>query len=116
MRLSTIAYWAALTLVSAPADAAPGPPPGAHRKAPVAAAAAAPSPVKLWLDVPSAVGLWTMHLSNEGAVPVVVVADARLLRLDVTARGAARARKCELPTDMRPDDDLQRPLVLAPQH
>jgi hypothetical protein len=116
MRLSTIACWVALTLVSASAEAASGTPPRAHRTAPVPSVPQAPSPVKLSLEVPSAVGLWTMHLSNEGAVPVIVVADARLLRLDVTARGAARARKCELPSDMRPEDDLQRPLVLAPQH
>src|SRR5580700_709936 len=116
MRLSTIAWCAALALAPASAGAAAGPAPKARRSATVPAPPPAPSPVKLSLEIPSTVGLWTMHVSNEGTVPVIVVADARLLRLEVTARGAARARKCELPADMRPQDDLQRPLVLAPQH
>jgi hypothetical protein len=70
----------------------------------------------LSFEIPSIAGLWTMHVTNEGDVPVIVVADARLLKLEVTARGAARARTCELPADMRPPDDLQRALVLAPEH
>jgi hypothetical protein len=116
MRLSTIAWLATLTLTSPPAGAAAGATPRAHRNAGTPASPPTPSPVKLSLEIPSTVGLWTMHLSNEGAVPVIVVADARLLRLQITARGAAHARKCELPADMRPQDDLQRPLVLAPRH
>jgi hypothetical protein len=114
MRWSTIAWCTALTLQSAAAGAAAGPAPKPRHRA--GAPAPGPSPVKLSLEIPSTVGLWTMHVTNEGAVPVIVVADARLLRLDITARGASRVRKCELPADMRPQDDLQRPLVLAPQH
>jgi len=115
MRFTTIGLWAALLLASASAGAATGRAPKARHKAPPGAPAA-PSPVKLSLEVPSTVGLWTMHLVNEGEVPVVVVADARLLSLEVTARGAARTRTCGLPADMRPQDDLQRALVLAPEH
>jgi hypothetical protein len=37
-----------------------------------------------------------------------------MLALDVTARGARTAVRCELPDDMRPEGDLERPLVLPP--
>jgi hypothetical protein len=119
MRFTTVGLWAGLLLASASAGAATSPPPSsAGHKAPAAPPATPPPPppVKLSLEIPSTVGLWTMHLTNEGDVPVIVVADARLLRLEVTARGAARARTCDLPADMRPQDDLQRALVLAPEH
>jgi hypothetical protein len=53
-------------------------------------------------------------MTNDGSVPVRVVADARLLGLDVTPRGARKAERCELPPDMRPGDDLDRGLVLPP--
>jgi hypothetical protein len=46
---------------------------------------------------------------------VRVVADARLLDLDVTPRGAQRAVHCELPPDMRPEDAAERLLVLPPK-
>jgi len=118
MRFTTMGLWAVVSLASTSADAATSPAPKARHKVPAAPPAAppAPPPVKLSLQIPSTVGLWTMHLTNEGDVPVIVVADARLLRLEVTARGAARARTCDLPADMRPQDDLQRALVLAPEH
>src|SRR5580700_1992935 len=113
MRFTTLAWWAALSLASASAGAATGEAPRArHKAARAPAAPPPPSRVKLSVDIPSTVGLWTMHVINEGDVPVIVVADARLLRLEVTARGASRARTCELPFDMKPQDDLQRPLVL----
>jgi hypothetical protein len=56
-----------------------------------------------------------MRVTNQGDVPVTIVADARLLALDVTPRSARKAEHCELPGEMRPEDDLSRPLVLPPK-
>jgi hypothetical protein len=57
-----------------------------------------------------------MRVSNEGDVPFRIVADARLLALDVLPRGARESTRCALPGDMRPENDLERPLVLPPGH
>jgi hypothetical protein len=70
--------------------------------------------LSLVIDAPTARGTWTMRLTNDGEVPVSVAADARLLRLEVTARGAKTAR-CELPADMRPADATERALVVPPK-
>jgi hypothetical protein len=59
-------------------------------------------------------GPWRMRVTNDGDVPVTLVADARLLALDVTPRSARKAEHCELPAEMRPQDDLGRPLVVPP--
>jgi hypothetical protein len=55
-----------------------------------------------------------MRVTNDGDVPVLLSADARLLSLDVTARGAHAHLRCELPADMRPTDELESALVLPP--
>jgi hypothetical protein len=68
--------------------------------------------VKLVIDAPTLHGAWTMRVTNDGDVPVLLAADARLLSLDVTPRGESKSVHCELPLDMRPDDDLDRSLVL----
>jgi hypothetical protein len=85
---------------------------------PVSGAAPAPKPesdVKLSLSTPTTHGTWTMRVTNDGDVPVRLAADARVLSLDVTPRGARRPVRCGLPEDMRPQDgDLDRPLVLPP--
>ena len=74
-----------------------------------------PTPaVKLTLDAPTPRGTWTMRVTNEGDIPLRLVADARLLVLEVTPRGATKPVRCELPADMRPGDDMERPLVLPP--
>jgi len=73
-----------------------------------------PPAVKLALEAPTTRGPWTMRVANEGAVPVLIVADARLLSLDVEPRGARAPTRCELPADMRPVGDLQRALVVPP--
>jgi hypothetical protein len=74
-----------------------------------------PTPhVTLTLDAQTPRGTWTMRVTNDGDVPVRLVADARLLTLEVTPRSAARALRCELPADMRPSDDMDRALVLPP--
>lgn len=89
---------------------------GPARPAAKAETAAAPAAdIKLTLEASTPRGVWTMRVTNEGDVPVTLVADARLLALDVTPRDARKPEHCELPADMRPDDDLGRPLVLPPK-
>jgi hypothetical protein len=74
-----------------------------------------PSPrLALSLETPTTRGTWTMRLKNEGDAPVRIVADARLLTLEVTPRGARAPVRCELPDDMRPAGDLDRILVVPP--
>ncbi|MGO9836402.1 MAG: hypothetical protein ACLP1X_19550 [Polyangiaceae bacterium] len=70
--------------------------------------------VTLRIEAPTTRGTWSMRLANEGDVPVRIVADARLLALEVVPRGARNALHCELPADMKPENDLERPLVLPP--
>jgi hypothetical protein len=94
------------------AHAAEGP---ARAAAKVETPAAPPADIKLTLEASTPRGVWTMRVTNEGDVPVTLVADARLLSLDVTPRDARKPEHCELPADMRPDDDLGRPLVLPPK-
>ena len=53
-----------------------------------------------------------MRVTNDGSVPVRIVADARFLSLELTRRGEKRAERCELPVAMRPDDWTDRSLVL----
>lgn len=115
----------ALALVAALVTALAATP--AHAAKP-AAAPALPAP-QITLDVePSASAsdpLWTLRVKNTGALPLRLVTDPRLLRLELppsapaapsTARGKPakpRAVVCALPTDGRPagDGDAQ---VLAP--
>jgi hypothetical protein len=75
---------------------------------------ALPANVALSLDTPSTRGAWKMRVTNRGDLPVILAADARLLSLDITPRSARSVEHCQLPQDMRPQDDLQRPLVLPP--
>ncbi len=70
--------------------------------------------VELTLVAPSARGPWTMRLSNTGDVPMTVVADPRLLELDVVPRGARGPVRCQLPWSMRPVDELERAVLLPP--
>jgi hypothetical protein len=71
-----------------------------------------PPVVRLTVTAPTTRGPWRMQVKNEGDGPVRIVADARLLALDVSPRSARSATHCELPADMRPDGDLGRGLVL----
>jgi hypothetical protein len=64
------------------------------------------------IETPTTRGAWTLRVVNDGKVPVRIVADARLLALDVTPRSARASTRCELPADMRPSDDLDRTLVV----
>jgi hypothetical protein len=70
--------------------------------------------VGLTLDAPTTRARWSMRVTNDGDVPVRIVADARLLALDVTPRSARRPLHCELPGPMRPHDPLERAIVLPP--
>jgi hypothetical protein len=106
---------------SAHAQPVPGPHGAAPPKDRVAPKPKAPEPprpeaeVRLTLDAPTTRGEWTIRMTNDGSVPVRVVADARLIALEVTPRGARKPERCELPPDMRPGDDLDRGLVLPPR-
>jgi hypothetical protein len=71
--------------------------------------------VKLALDAPTTRDRWSVRVTNDGDVPVRIVADARLLTLDVTPRSARQSVHCELPTTMRPEDPLERAIVLPPK-
>ena len=85
------------------------PVPRAHALAPEAK----PSPnLRLTLEAPTTRGRWKMRVVNDGEIPVRVVADARLLNLDVTPRGARSPVRCELPADMRSTSDLERALIV----
>jgi hypothetical protein len=75
----------------------------------------ATAPVTLALDAPATRERWHMRVTNDGDVPVRIVADARWLALDVTPRSARRPLHCELPSPMRPQDPLERALVLPPK-
>jgi hypothetical protein len=101
------------------AGAAPGtqPRPQVRRVVPKAPPASlGPKPdVKLTLDAPTTHGPWTVHVANTGDIPVRLVADARLLTLELTPRGARKPLRCQLPADMRPADDTERTLVLPPK-
>jgi hypothetical protein len=70
--------------------------------------------VKLTIEAPTLHGPWLMRVTNAGEVPLRFVADARLLSLEMTPRSVAKSLKCTLPGDMRPNDDMERPLVLPP--
>jgi hypothetical protein len=74
-----------------------------------------PAPdAKVTIETPATRGPWTLRVFNGGDVPFRLVADARLLALDVVPRSARASTHCELPADMRPSDDLDRTLVVPP--
>jgi hypothetical protein len=103
----------ALVLVAA-ADVGAAPPRGrTNTKEPPAPSAPSPD-VRLAVEAPTTTGPWTMRVTNAGQVPVRLVADARLLVLEVTLRGEAKPVRCQLPADMRPADDMSNGLVLPP--
>jgi hypothetical protein len=73
-----------------------------------------PPRLALSIETPTTRGTWAMRVRNEGDVPVRIVADARLLTLEVTPRGARSPVRCELPDDMRPSGDVDRTLAIPP--
>jgi hypothetical protein len=113
-----VAALAALTAGSVPALAQPSVAvPIPAKGAPKAALSPGlePANVSLALETPTTHGAWRMLVTNDGDVPVTIVADARLVSLEVTPRGSHTAERCQLPQEMRPQDDLGRALVLPPK-
>jgi hypothetical protein len=47
---------------------------------------------------------WIIAVSNDGNAPTVLVADTRLLWLDVTVPGAKKSTQCRLPVDLLPKE------------
>lgn len=79
----------------------------------------APSPseaprLTLSVSADRAAGPWTVRVKNEGAEPVRLAADSRLLSFEVMAPGAKKPVRCALPADARPSSDRERELVLLP--
>ena len=76
----------------------------------------APAPVppsmKLSLAVAPFPQLWTVRVENTGELPLRLLADARLVTLDVLANGAKASVTCTLPSTMRPSGDSERGLVV----
>ncbi len=110
-------------IATLPAAAAlPAKPPAAPPKKVVRRAPPRPEPpplpppsLKLTITAPAPTApAWTMRIENLDAVPVRIVADARLLSFEVTPP-EGKAVRCTLPSDMRPSDDLDRGLVLPPK-
>ncbi len=104
-----------------------------NARSPEAAGPTPPAPsLTLTITAPAPGAPWTMRIANTGSVPLKVIADARLLSLDVTPppsatetpgtagrrtlalRAVARAVACVLPADMRPTRDDDRTLVVPP--
>jgi len=118
-----LASWLVLSLLTVPSLASPDDSSARGSKAPRAAhppqfpapdARATPD-LKLVIDARTTRGPWTMRLTNEGEIPVRIAADASLLTLEVTPRGARLPIRCDLPDDMRPTTDRERALVVPPK-
>ena len=86
--------------------------PPARVKAIVAPPPPPPASVSLTIEAPAPQSPWKMRVENTGAVPLRIVADARLLSFEITPLGAKKAVRCVLPADMRPHGDLDRALVV----
>jgi hypothetical protein len=111
-RIHPIAALAAALLCAATAQAEPtdtGTPPAAARPGKKSAPEALPEPaLRLRVVAPSAKGLWTLHLENEGDRWLRVPADLRLLRLsvesgDTMAKRPAKPALCATPAGLRSD-------------
>lgn len=115
-----------------PADAPTAPATSTPKgKAPPAPALPEPM-VRLWIRAPSPDGPWALRIDNEGASPVRIPADIRLLRFEVDngegfvaptgpgeakrpARRPSKPMTCKLPEPLRPTTFPDRSaLLLAP--
>ncbi len=77
--------------------------------------APAPTPPSVTVEIVAsepATG-WSMRLTNTGLEAVRVVADARLLSLEITPPGGGPVARCVLPAEMRPVTDTGRTIVLV---
>ncbi len=93
----------AFAVLAAPA-AKPAPPPVPQRP---------PPKVDVTLTATTPTSGWAVKLTNSGSVPVRIVADARLLELEITAPTGGTKTRCTLPVDMVPGSDMERGLVLV---
>ncbi|MFO0676697.1 MAG: hypothetical protein U0169_09190 [Polyangiaceae bacterium] len=74
-----------------------------------------PTSVSFGVDVGKAGAPWTLHVTNTGTAPVFVLADARLVRLELQpAAPKSKASQCILPSDALPSPVDERELVLPP--
>lgn len=73
-----------------------------------------PAPPLVLTVAPGAAGApWKIKIENTGEVPIRIVADPRLLELEVTPPGdKAKPVRCTLPDDARPATDEGRELVV----
>lgn len=69
--------------------------------------------VTLTLSADFADAGWQMQIKNTGNVPLRIVADARLLTLEIKGETGTPI-KCALPADARPSTDIERALLLPP--
>ncbi len=97
---------------------------GAKRKPKAEAPPPGPPPSATLTVATISASRWTLRVENTGSVPLRVVADPRLLTLDVTPPAPATPPKrgargpkilhCALPADMRPTSDTARVVVVPP--
>jgi hypothetical protein len=75
--------------------------------------------VRLTIDPAGGGHTWVLRIQNIDVAPVRLVADARLLSLDVTPPRPSRASPatvhCVLPAEMRPSSDEEHFVVVPPQ-
>ena len=76
-------------------------------------AATNPPRIALTLAAPS-VNAWRLRVENVGEVPLRLVADARLLSLEITPP-TGKPVHCALPSDARPVSDAAGGVVLMPK-
>jgi hypothetical protein len=117
---SMLAFLLCLALLTAASTASPGGSPQRPTSRPTKPKVSLPEPkpvpdIKLVIEAATARGPWRMRAINVGDVPVRISADASLLSFEVTPRGARSAVRCELPEDMRPNNDRERALVVPPK-
>lgn len=103
---------------SASARASAAAPPKAAKGAKPLPPPALPAPeVRTWLIATGALSPWTFRVDNEGAEPVRIPADIRLLSFEVDvidAKGKRKTTKCSVPASLRPDSfPDKRALLLA---
>ncbi len=72
-----------------------------------------PPRIVLTLTAPSA-DAWKLRIENTGEVPLRLVADARLLSLEITPP-SGKAVRCVLPNDARPAGDAAGGIVFFPK-
>jgi hypothetical protein len=98
-------------LLSAHAASSP-----AAARSPKAAKPALPDvPVRLWMKAPTATGLWTLRIDNEGDSAVRIPADVRLLRFEIdTGDKRRKPVRCSAPPGLRPDGFPEKRALLLP--